>query len=286
MNNQTLESSYRYCFDITKNHYENFPVASLLIPKNKRKYIAAVYAFARIADDIADEGNLSSATRIAKLIKYKDLFINGLISDEFPNLPAIYDSIEKNNLSNENFVNLIEAFIQDNLKNKYQTFDEVLNYCKKSANPVGRILLELFDIRSEEAFEYSDSICTALQLTNFYQDLSIDISKERFYISQDLLRSFNLSIDELKTFYESKTINDNFKLLMEHLIELTNDLFSKGEKLIPILNGLFKFEIKLTILGGREILSKIRKLNYNPFRSRPTLKKFDWIKLLLGSLYK
>lgn len=284
MNNLSLESSYQYCLELAKNHYENFPVASLLIPKSKRKFIAAVYAFARVADDIADEGNLKSETRIARLVKYKDLFDNRICTKEFPNLPAIYDTVEKNSLTDKNFLDLISAFIQDNQKNKYKDFEEVLGYCEKSANPVGRILLELFDIRNEIAFNYSDQICTALQLTNFYQDLSLDIEKDRFYISEDTLNQFELSYNDLISFKTSKLVNDNFKQMMKYLIDINFKLFDEGENLLGYLHGLFKKEIKLTLEGGREILNKIISSDYNPFLFHPKLNKFNWLRIILRSL--
>lgn len=284
MNNQSVESSYQFCIDLARKHYENFPVASLLIPKNKRKFISAVYAFARIADDIADEGNSNPEIRIAQLIKYKELFVNRICSKEFPNLPAIYDTIDKNKLDEKNFTDLIEAFIQDNQKNKYKTFDEVLEYCKKSANPIGRILLELFDIRNKDAINHSDEICTALQLTNFYQDLSIDIGNNRFYIPEEILKKFDLSYEDLISFRSYKNVNENFKSMMKYLIELNFALFQNGENLLKFLNGLFRFEIALTISGGKKILHKIISLNYNPFLARPVLNKFDWLKIIFNNL--
>jgi len=284
MNNLSIESSYQYCQELAKKHYENFPVASLLIPKSKRKFIAAIYAFARIADDIADEGNLNPEIRIARLIKYKDLFDNRICSREFPNLPAIYDTVERNALTEKNFLDLISAFIQDNQKNKYKNFEEVLGYCKKSANPVGRILLELFDIRNDLALNYSDRICTALQLTNFYQDLSLDIEKDRFYISEETLNQFGLSYDDLISFKTSKLVNDNFKEMMKYLIDINFNLFNEGENLLGYLDGLFKKEIKLTLEGGREILHKIISSDYNPFLLRPKLNKFNWLRIILRSL--
>lgn len=285
MNNQSLESSYKYCLDLAKKHYENFPVASLLIPKNKRKYIAAIYAFSRIADDIADEGNLNPEFRIAQLIKYRDLFDNRICSKEFPNLPAIYDTVERNSLTGKNFLDLISAFIQDNQKNKYKSFEEVLGYCEKSANPVGRILLELFNVRYEEAFNHSDKICTALQLTNFYQDLNIDIQNGRFYIPEEILRNFDLIYEDLISFQKGKYVNNNFKKMMNYLIEVNFNLFNEGEKLLSYLNGLFKVEIKLTVEGGREILHKIISIDYNPFKMRPKLNKISWLKIILRSLF-
>lgn len=280
MNKKILESSYQYCFELTRKHYENFPVASLLIPKSKRKYIAAIYTFARIADDIADENNLPQTKKTSLLIEYKDYFNSFLVTEKYPHLTAVYDTIEKNNLTNKYFNDLIQAFIQDTQISSYKTFGEVLNYCTLSANPVGRILLELFDIRSEEANLLSDKICTALQLTNFYQDLSIDIPRERFYIPEEYLQKFNLIFDDLKKFAEMKQVNSNFTELMKFLIDQTDQMFEEGTKLLTYLNGLFRKEIQLTIEGGREILRKIVKVNYNTFQLRPTLDKFDWIKIL------
>lgn len=280
MNKKILESSYQYCFELTRKHYENFPVASLLIPKSKRKYIAAIYAFARIADDIADETNLPQTKKTSLLIEYKDYFNSYLVTEKYPHFPAVYDTIDKNNLTNKYFNDLIQAFIQDTQVSSYKTFDDVLKYCTLSANPVGRILLELFDIRSEEANLLSDKICTALQLTNFYQDLSIDIPRERFYIPEEYLQKFNLIFDDLKKFAEMKQVNSNFTELMKFLIDQTDQMFEEGTKLLTYLNGLFRKEIQLTIEGGREILRKIVKVNYNTFQLRPTLDKFDWIKIL------
>lgn len=281
MNKKILESSYQYCFELTRKHYENFPVASLLIPKSKRKYIAAIYTFARIADDIADENNLPQTKKTSLLIEYKDYFNSFLVTEKYPHFTAVYDTIEKNNLTNKYFNDLIQAFIQDTQISSYKTFGEVLNYCTLSANPVGRILLELFDIRSEEANLLSDKICTALQLTNFYQDLSIDIPRERFYIPEEYLQKFNLIFDDLKKFAEMKQVNSNFTELMKFLIDQTDQMFDEGTKLLTYLNGLFRKEIQLTIEGGRGILRKIVKVNYNTFQIRPTLDKFDWIKILL-----
>ncbi|MCX8057198.1 MAG: squalene synthase HpnC [Ignavibacteria bacterium] len=284
MNNQSLESSYQFCLNLAKKHYENFPVASILIPKEKRKFVAAVYAFARIADDIADEGNLSNEFKVTQLIKYKDIFVNKIITTEYPYLEAVYDTIQKNNLTEKNFINLIEAFIQDNQINKYKTFSEIFEYCSKSANPIGRILLELFDIRDNQALTHSDEICTALQLTNFYQDLSIDINRNRFYIAEEILNKFELTFDDLINFNQTKIINENFKWMMKYLLDVNYKLFQSGENLLKYLSGLFKFEIKLTINGGREILNKIKLVEYNTFLIRPTLKKFDWIKIILRGL--
>jgi squalene synthase HpnC len=286
MNNQSLKDSYQFCLNLAKSHYENFPVASILIPKSKRKAIAAIYAFARIADDIADKENSTNETRTLKLIKYRDLFINRLLSDEYPHLPAIYDTIDRFKLSQINFLKLIEAFIQDTRLQHYESMNEILDYCSKSANPVGRILLELFGIKNEEAFFYSDKICTALQLTNFFQDLSLDISNGRFYIPKEILEKFNLNYDQLIIFSRTKEVNHDFVRMLDYLINFTMEYFSEGRKLLKYLSGFFKMEIKLTIYGGMEILKKIKKVNYNPFKRRPTLSKFIWLTLIIKTIFR
>jgi squalene synthase HpnC len=283
--NQTLESSYNFCVDLARKHYENFPVASLLIPKKKRKFIAAVYAFARIADDIADEGEFSPKERIEKLIEYKNLLVNKIIDYRYPHLLAVFHTIEVNSLTKKNFTDLIDAFIQDNQKTVYRNWDEVLEYCTKSANPVGRILLEIFDIKSKEAFFYSDKICSALQLTNFLQDLKIDLLRHRFYLPQELVLKNNLTNEDLISFARSNSIDERLKKTVEEAVNFTEEMFKEGENLLKFLSGLFKKEISLTINGGMGILSKIRKNNYDTLSQRPTLNKIDWLKILLRAIF-
>lgn len=283
--NQTLESSYNFCIELAKKHYENFPVASLLIPKSKRKFIVAVYAFARIADDIADEGNISPQIRINKLKEYKNLLIQKTHDKNYPHLPAVFDTIETNSLTIKNFIDLIDAFIQDNEKNFYQDWNDLLNYCSKSANPIGRILLELFEVKNDRAFFYSDQICSALQLTNFFQDLKIDIKRNRFYLPQSLLAKNNLSNADLIDFVKNNYVDDRLRTTLNEAISFTEDLFNEGKNLLPYLSGLFRIEIKLTIEGGLKILSKIKKADFDTIRFRPTLSKLDWLKIITRVIF-
>ncbi len=269
--NPELIFSYKFCKKIAVEHYENFPVASLLIPKEKRDHIYAVYGFARIADDIADEGNEFPKKRIAELTSYKNDFILRANAQNHPHFPAVYDTIEKHNLNENLFTDLIEAFILDNEKFEYRSFNEVLEYCKKSANPVGRIVLQIFDYHDEEMFRLSDSICTALQLTNFWQDISIDLRKGRCYIPQDEMKEFRTSMNELKT----ANLSPELTKLLQFQVARTSEIFNKGENLIRYLRGLLKFEIKLTILGGKSILNKIKQLDYNILLNRPKLNFLD-----------
>lgn len=274
--NIDLEKSYDVCRQLTLSHYENFPVASWLIPRIKRKHIFAVYAFARIADDIADEGDESKDQKKEHLKIYRDDFLNNSNFNNYPHFPALWATINKFDIPTVLFTDLIEAFIQDNEKSIYDNFDELLNYCSKSANPVGRIILHLFNYKNEKMFQLSDNICTALQLTNFWQDISIDIKEERYYIPQDDMRKFKVSIDELK----SQKFDSDVRELIRFQVERTNNLFHAGEDLLNHLQGLLKLEIKLTILGGRRILNKIERMHYNTLTDRPKISLFDKLSLL------
>ncbi len=189
--------------------------------------------------------------------------------------------IKKNNLSSNYFIDLISAFKQDVTKFRYKNFAEVADYCKRSANPVGRVLLEIFKIRDDNAVKCSDKICTALQLTNFYQDTGIDYKKGRIYYPQDEMELFFVS----EKMFELKENNPNIKALVKYNIDRTQQLFNEGRDIINYLSGRFKYEIKWTISGGEKILSKIVKKDFNVFRYRPVSNKFDYFNLLIKSLF-
>lgn len=265
-----------------KKHYENFPVASFLIPEYYRKDIAIVYWFARTADDLADEGNMDPEKRLDELNKFENEFQKSLSgnSENFY-FNQLSKTIANKKLSIKNFSDLLSAFKQDVNKVEYKNYDEVLDYCKRSANPVGRILLELFNINEKQAIIYSDSICTALQLTNFYQDTAIDLKNGRNYYPQDEMKMFAVTNKMLGL----KENNPNIKALLKHNIERTQVLFDEGRNLLKYLNGRFKVEIKWTIAGGEKILEKIKKNDYDVLTKRPKLEKFDFIKLLVKSIF-
>ncbi len=277
MSNSVIKSAIL----LSKTHYENFPVASFLIPKDKRNDIAIVYWFARTADDIADEGQISATERLYALNEFENKFIESLngayVNDEYKILSEV---VIRNNLNPKYFTDLISAFRQDITKKRYENFDEVLDYCKRSANPVGRIVLEIFSIRDNEAFEYSDRICTALQLTNFYQDVETDFAKDRIYFPKDEMEMFKVS----ESVFEMKENNPNFSALLEYSVQRARNLFSEGKKLLDYLKGRLKIEIRWTIAGGEKILTKIEKNNYQIFGKRPTINKKDFISILLKSI--
>ncbi len=278
---QKLNSAYSKSLKFAKSHYENFPVVSFLIPKNLRRHVAIIYWFARTADDYADEGNFSEGERLEKLNNFeyrtKQLLIGKAESDYEI---ALANTINEKNLTAENFYNLITAFRQDVIKNRYENFDEVIDYCKYSANPVGRLILELFDIRSEEAINYSDKICTALQLTNFLQDVFIDYKKGRIYLPQDEMEMLQIT----EKLFEHKENNHKLKQLVKHNVDRAQNLLDEGKMLFPLLSGRLKVEIIWTVAGGEEILDQIRKNDYNVLNNRPELSKTRMISLFIKSL--
>jgi squalene synthase HpnC len=276
-----FDAAYKKALLFTRNHYENFPVASFLVKKELRKHIAVIYWFARTADDIADEGNVTEAERIIKLNDFEERLqdtLAGHFENDFD--AALYHTITGKKLTHQLFFDLISAFRQDITKKRYNNYEELLDYCSRSANPVGRLILELHDIRDSKAFSYSDNICTALQLTNFYQDVSVDIEKGRIYIALDEMSRYKVS----EKLFENKEINQYIKSLMQFNVERVSKMFSEGKNLLDYLNGRLKFEIAWTILGGMEILNMIKANDYDVMNKRPELSKNKMISLFFKAL--
>lgn len=277
-----LELTYLKARELAKEHYENFPVVSFIIPKHLQNDVAIIYWFARTADNIADEGDMTETERLNLLAEFEKAFrdaLAGEIDCEFSH--ALSVTIRNRNLTVSHFTDLLSAFRQDVTKNRYYDFDEILDYCIRSANPVGRLLLELFNIRDEKAFYFSDKICTALQLTNFYQDTYRDYQKGRIYYPLNELEEYEIS----EKMFEKRKINDNFRALVKYNVDRAASLFFDGKNLFSYLNGRLKYEIKWTVAGGEEILNKIRKNNYNVLYNRPSLTKKDFIRILLKSIF-
>ncbi|OIP60489.1 MAG: squalene synthase HpnC [Ignavibacteria bacterium CG2_30_36_16] len=246
-----------------------------------RKHVAIIYWFARTADDIADEDNFTVEERLLKINNFNERLthiVAGDYTDEYEH--ALYLTINERKLTPVHFFNLLKAFKQDIFQQKWNTFNDILDYCTNSANPVGRLILELYNVRDDKAFYYSDKICTALQLTNFYQDVSKDILKNRIYFPIDEIEKFGV---KLKSF-ELNENNDNLRRLVKFNVERAESFFREGENLLNYLSGRLQYEIKWTILGGRAILKKIIKSDYNVINIRPSLSKFDYFFLFLKSL--
>lgn len=286
--NINFEEAFHYCEKITKAHYENFPVASVLIPKEKRKYVYAVYSFARYADDIADTSILTSEEKLQKLNQL-DLELLKISKDDLNNLDevtkatfsALYKTIHDLNIPLIEFQNLLKAFKQDSVKDKYETFDELLEYSKHSANPVGHLVLYIFGYQNSEMFELSDYICSGLQLINFWQDVSRDLEIHRVYIPNELIKKYNYSYEKLF----NKVEDDNYTDIIQELVQRTKEFYKKGEALPGKVHGRLKYELKATYYGGMTVINKIEKLNYKTLSQRPVVTMSDKFKILLKTIF-
>lgn len=257
------------------DHYENFPVASLLLPKNLRQPIEAIYRFARSADDIADEGDAATEERLAGLAAYGaqlDRIERGEPVDG-PIFAPLAREISDWKLPLQLFRDLLDAFAQDVVKKRYATYDEVLDYCRRSANPVGRLLLHLVDRATPENLQRSDAICSALQLANFWQDIAIDWQKDRVYLPQEDLARFNVSEAQIA----AGTCDTHWRTLIEFELGRTEALMRSGAPLVHELPGRMGWEIRFTVQGGLRILERTGQVAGDVFRQRPTLGLTDWL---------
>src|SRR5882672_2982277 len=262
------------------SHYENFPVASLLLPKRLRAPIEVIYRFARSADDIADEGSDADDVRLARLSVYQRA-LERIAAGETPSEPLFADAariVREHGLPLQLFADLISAFSQDVTQKRYANFTDLLDYCRRSANPVGRLLLHLFKRTSDSNLRAADAVCSALQLVNFWQDAAADYAKDgRIYLPQDEMARFAVSEKHLQ---ESRCDNA-WRKLMKFQVDRTRALMLEGKPLGRTLPGRVGLEIRATIQGGLKILEKIEAAGYDVFRRRPTLTAFDWPLLLL-----
>jgi squalene synthase HpnC len=259
-------------------HYENFPVASFLLPKRLRKPVAAIYHFARAADDIADEGQLSNEERLRQLDDFRAelrriAFHQTPHSQLFEDLSA---EIAQHNLPMQPFHDLLAAFSQDVVKKRYADFGEVLDYCRRSANPVGNLLLHLYGEATPVNIAYSDAICTSLQIINFWQDVAKDYAIGRIYLPLDELAQYGISEDHI-----AQGISDDpWRALMKFQVDRARAMMISGKPLGSILTGRIGLEMRMIIAGGLRILSKLESAQYDMFRHRPVLKPYDWVIML------
>jgi len=252
---------------VSVGHYENFPVASLLLPAALREPVGAIYRFARGADDIADEGDDAAETRLEKLRSYR-------MQLEPPS--EVASLIRRHDLPVGLFEDLLDAFAQDVTKKRYANFSELLDYCRRSANPVGRLLLHLFKRTTDSDLACSDAICSALQLVNFWQDVDIDYARGRVYLPQDEMARHHVTEQHLL----EKRCDASWRALMRFQVDRSRTLLLSGEPLGRALPGRVGLEIRATIQGGLRILQKIEHVDYDVFRRRPALRGLDWPLLL------
>lgn len=262
-------------------HYENFPVASILLPRRLRRAVEVIYYFARQADDIADEGDLPDAERLARLDEFR-AGLRRIENGEKPQTPlfeALAGVVEKFNLPVQLLHDLLDAFSQDVVKKRYANFDELLDYCRRSANPVGRLLLHLYDEATPQNLAWSDDICTSLQLINFWQDVQKDYAIARIYIPQDEMARFGVSEAQIA---EGRA-DAAWQALMAFQVQRAGDMMRRGSPLGSILGGRIGLEMRLIIAGGNRILGKLKKARYDMFNHRPVLRPLDWLIMLLSS---
>ncbi len=273
-----LDDSYKRCEQIAKSHYENFTVGSLLLPKAVRGHLYACYAFARTTDDLGDEaqGDRPSLLNAWQRDLERD-------EPEHPILPAVKDTIRAFDMPMEPFVKLIEANRMDQRTTRFPTWRDLAFYCDHSANPCGRMVLYLFGVRDEESQRMSDATCTALQLTNFWQDIHIDFLKGRVYIPREDLQRAGYTEDDIAR----GVVDDRFRRLMAFEIDRTRGLFDRGLPLADRLSGAAKFDVRLFSMGGMRILDLIERAGYDVYRKRPKITKPGkaWLafKSLLGA---
>jgi hydroxysqualene synthase len=281
-----IKDAFVFCEQMARAHYENFPVGSLLIPKEKRKHVYSIYAFARTADDFADEGYGTATTpddRLYLLDEWEfqlESCYRGIASH--PIFIALAETVRELQLPIQLFRDLLSAFRQDVVQTRYADFDEVLDYCRRSANPVGRLLLLLFGYRDEHLHKLSDSICTALQLANFWQDVAVDLEKDRVYLPQEDLWQFDYSVDELF----AREFNQRYASLLKFQVDRTWQLFAYGKTLPKLVHGRLSFELSLTWHGGTRILELIERNGYDTLCHRPKITKWDKLVLLTRAMTK
>tara|TARA_Y100000588_G_scaffold115527_2_gene126586 strand:- start:2573 stop:3454 length:882 start_codon:yes stop_codon:yes gene_type:complete len=279
-NISNIADSYGYCERLAKRHYENFLVGSLLLPKDKKRHLYAIYAFCRITDDLGDDylGNRTEALNYWEK-QTMECFTG---EPQHPSMLALQHTVNLHNMPVEPFLKLIEANRMDQLKNTYRTFGELEFYCNHSANPVGHMVLWLFGYRDKERQNLSDHICTALQLTNFWQDIRRDLTLGRIYMPIEDIERFGYSTHEL---LQGK-FTDAFQKLMVYQVARTRELFDRGQPLASKLDNKLRFDIELFIKGGLSVLNAIEKQNYNTFIRRPIVSKSQKLLLLLSSFIK
>ena len=260
----TVEEAFAYCEARAKAHYENFPVG-LFVPREKRPYVHALYTFARAADDFADEPTYDGV-RKQKLDQWEALTEAAYRGEaEGPIFVALAETVRRLGIPKDLLLDLLSAFRQDTEKTRYASWDELLDYCRRSANPVGRLVLLVFDQKDPALPALSDAICTGLQLANHWQDAAIDYARGRVYVPEDLMRRHGVGTWDFST----GRVSDGWRGMMAELIARTRGLFESGRPLCDRVGRELRFEMRLTWLGGSSILDRIEATGGDVFRQRP-----------------
>jgi phytoene synthase len=293
----TLEDAYAVCARLARTHYENFPVASRLLPAPMRPHVAAVYAYARLADDIADEGEVDRALRHARLDEWTRRLHAAVagdpVSDEMSTLdpatremaPAVFTAtahtIRSMAVPIDLFDDLVSAFRQDITVTRYDSWSALFDYCRRSANPVGRLVLRIGGWHSAELEAASDAVCTALQLTNFWQDLAIDWRRGRLYVPTEEHQRANASLEAL----DRGQLTDAWREALSASAARTRELFDRGRAVCDGVTGRLRYELRATWLGGVRVLDRLEASGFDVFQQRPALGMADVPALAWGAIW-
>jgi squalene synthase HpnC len=273
----SLRKARRYCRSLARRHYENFTVVSYLMPGRLRQHLYNIYAYCRWADDLADE--TESPQMSLALLDWWEQQLRECYKGRaiHPVFVALTDTIRQFNIPADPFVDLLVAFRQDQRQTRYETFDQLLVYCRYSANPVGRLVLYLAGCHDSKCAIRADSICTGLQLANFLQDVALDWDRGRIYLTQTRLQHFGYN----EAMFAQRTCNEAFRRLMEAEVTETEAFFRRGLKLVEMVPEEFRLDVALFIHGGLAILEKIRQVDYDVWTQRPVLSKFEKLRLVI-----
>ena len=275
-----LESAYAQCQHLAFGHYENFPVASLLLSPDARPHVAALYAFARTADDFADEDRFKGR-RLREINRWEAQFKKALSGEKAPApLLAFAHTLKTFQIPISLPLDLLKAFRMDAVGHRFSSWNSLLDYCRHSANPVGRMVLLIHGYRTEKLHRYSDFICTGLQLINFWQDTSIDLRRGRLYYPRTELKKYGVSERSFCSGHNSP----EGRRLVQHAVDATEKIFNRGLPLLGGVQGRLKLELKATYLGGQGILNKIRAMDYNVLQNRPAWSAWDKTRLAFKAL--
>ena len=278
--------AYEYCAAIARAHYENFPVASWLLPACMRPHVAAVYAFARLADDFADEGDEDEAARLRQLADWQARLHACAEGATVPDGPhaqvfvALRHTMAACALPVGLFDDLLSAFGQDVATRRYATWVDVLDYCRRSANPVGRLVLRIADRATPELDEASDAVCTALQLANFWQDFAVDWSRGRLYVPADVWRACGASPDTL----DPAALDPAWRASLRECCTRTRELFGRGRRVSDGVTGRLRWELRLTWLGGMRVLQRVEQAGFDVVHLRPSLGAGDVLPIAWSAL--
>jgi len=270
-----------YCAEITRSHSENFTVASVLLPRKLLPHFHAIYAYCRWADDLADE--TGGGAQALELLAWwrRELLAMYAGEPRHPIMIALQQTVKQFHIPPEPFLNLLIAFEHDQHVKRYATFDDVLGYCRNSANPVGVLVLHLFECATDNRMSFSNEICTGLQLANFWQDVARDSAIGRIYLPQEDLARFGITEHDIAT----KRFTPNFRAMMEWEVVRTRGFFARGMPLLPLLPPQLRIDIDLFIRGGVATLDAIQKVKFDVLTARPRISKWKKAQLLLHAVF-